>query len=390
MSVYQEYDKRGREIYFTLSSNGKKKRLAKSKIGNRKLFLVQETTKFMAKKIEKPDNPSFLHGPISLYYMKHANFPYKIYLLGDRHHKLPDPCPYSINVDDWIHTIVQEGVELDLYLEYYYPVRRGVIDDIINTYLYRHYLLDDHITDVINKFDKSCFHFLKSNCSTKNTRIHAVDFRGMIAEKFPRMETIYVWSNPIFYDQRYSLGVDVSMMKKYVRNNLHLFSKFVDPVETSKAMHDKFVTNKIMKQIDSFPPEREYMGDLLVQLLNYLENEYITKAPRITGEDLAELETFIKGVNNNDEEELRRILLPFSLVIDYFYIHSHFYGDLYLVARLLREYTDANPSYQSIVYMGDAHIQFIKRVLTGLGFYTEYEDINSNQCINITGLELFE
>ncbi len=470
MSICLQYDKNGNEIYFEIRG-GKKKRIAKSKVGNRDIIpcegstnplrsksTVKSTIKAKAsvttqrkpqkskrqnkicKRLDEQgelaytdenhpgqnkwcpkmdprkltikgllpqrqsEEPLFLHGPVSLYYMKHPDIPHKIYLLGDYHFKLPkNTCPYSISVDDWIYNIVESGMELDLYLEVYYSTKDKSLADTENNIRGEQ---PNYMQDVRLRFDTQCFHHNKSDCNVGNTRIHYVDFRSInsntaakawflrstLGHDFGTDHSFEVlWLLRTLKDNSGSSysKIRIANIKDILKFNLKMLQKLMFPLKMYELIYNQFTIDKIIKQIANFPPEREYMGDIIMERLRKIEEEFIAHAPKITGQQYTDLYEFIYS-NNTNSEYFSEVLKPFTTAARYYMISSHFYGDIYLVARFLREYSDARPSYNSIAFMGDGHIEYIRALLIELGFYTDYEDFNGGKCLDISELNLFE
>ncbi len=341
-----------------------------------------------------PQNPRYLRGPVSIYYMKHPSFPYKICLLGDFHDKLKTPCSQSINVGDWIYNMVQSGLNLDLYFEFLYTTKeKGLAypNAILNGAL-----IDTYMYDVFRKFEVGCFHHTKVGCQIKNTRLHYVDLRRVILEKVPIYITVMEWydatvrvRNAIIRGKPGSFWYPVEQMKRVLKQDMKMLEKMTDPKQLQSLLKIEFVQNKINKQLANFPPERKYMADMIRQTLNNIEQDFFANAPRITSKQLNMLQKFVSG-RSKSAKEMEKILVPFALLIyDYYIIHGKVYGDIYAVARMLRTYPKGRSSYNSLAYMGNAHIEFIRDLLLHLGFNIEYQQYSSSQCLDIGGLKLF-
>ncbi len=354
-----------------------------------------------------PENPIFLLGPILLSYLKHPNLAYKICLLGDTHKKLGKRCPYSVPVDAWIAEIVAEGIQLDLYLEMAFVTKDRTLEETTQTIEQDAKI--SYLRDVVLNFEPSCFHYSKSDCNINNTRIHYVDFRKLFADKYLVLRLINVLGE-LKYDVELLRNSDpsrqiytVEYIKKVLQDNLPLLKKFTRRSQIKELLYDEFVAGKILKQLAHYPSDRQYIRDIILENFYTTEEQFYDEAPIITDFQYNSLLAFIKS-KSVAKSSLEVILQPLHTVVWHYFVKTRFYGDIYLLARLFRSYVnvpggtsrgsgrserDGRDSTQSIIYLGANHIRYIKLVLEQIGFYTDYEDYNENQCLDISELNLF-
>ncbi len=362
---------------------------------------AKKQTSTKRKSTTQAKKPQNLHGPVSLYYMTHPKFPHKVCLLGDHHVIRPEPCPHSVRVDDWIYEMAQSGMNLDIFFEAPFPHKNTTIQQIEFTLSSA---LESYLKDARLKFDPSCYHQSKSNCKIKNSRLHYVDFRNLENDNIqPTIEILQNFKDVLIglVDGTDLLQTDeetfinpkmMPALKKHIKSWLKNDKTFIKTVRNKtkmrKLLHNQFVIDKINKQLASFPPERHYMKDIILKKLTTTEKELFDKFPEVTKSQYDALVKFIDSKDDN-VKKLKEVLFPFV----YMYLHvvmTNFYGDTYLVARMLRTYKNGPPSENSIVYMGDNHTIYIWGLLKELGFQTKYQVINPEQCLNISKLKLFE
>ncbi len=324
----------------------------------------------------------YLLGPISIRYMKHPKYPHKICLLGDYHNKFGIPCPgRSVAVDQWIKNLVDSNIELDLYLETPFVTKDqdiGVVSKYANA------TEENYMTDVVKQFHLSCFHHTKTECNINNTRIHYSDFRDRVFTRFPLFDLI----TDIVESYEFNLklmsrdGLSLEGLIQSIRNNLGLLQNFTDPNKIREILYDEFVMNKLQKQIDNVRDEYQGIVDVILDDLIRTEDALYQNGKYITEEEMEMISKF-------DMRNLRQIVSIVYRVSTYYIDRLNMYGDSYILLRIFRSFKNQEDRLNSLIYLGDIHVEYIEQVLRDIGFYVEYEDFSETQCLDIGGLKLF-
>ena len=317
-------------------------------------------------------NIQTVDGPVSIYQMSHPTLPQIFYLFGDVHLRVGG-CSYNYPIAEWIKdTITSSPVFIDVYVEDTYHYKNYPIRDIeytdeilhgenIGTRKSRHYL------DDMNVFSEKCLKKFKNDTMCQTSRFHYIDLR-FIFETETQLRGYLIFGSE---DPESAILMLDKYEKSYI-DDINSYLKFI-------RNKDSFLYKRIRKQISNIKDRssRKIIEQSFEKCLERRELDfgYFEPSWSITPKFIEKMKT----------KEL--ILSRFMSVIDY----GMCLMDHYIMARCFRDFKKrsgkySRPSYNNIIYTGDAHTKDYVSILKKLGFIIDYEQTNyiygyNSQCL---------
>jgi hypothetical protein len=326
-------------------------------------------SKFLSKNIKTVD------GPISFYQMSHPTIPQVFYLFGDMHVR-GGGCSDKYLITEWIKdTIVNSPVFIDVYVEINYsyknyPTQSKEYTNSISlsnpyTVSSNNYESGDYLGDMWS-FSEKCFKKFKDDVMCQTSRFHYTDLRSIFEteEQLRGFETLE--SHVQQSDEYNKIWLD-EFKDTYI-DDVNSYLKFL-------GNKDSFLYKKIRKQFSKIKDKKirrilEQSFDLCIK-----RNE---KALKLIESSWSITPKFM---------ERKRLSKYFPLK----YMTVLRYGtclmDHYLMARCFRTFNKIKkeynrPSYNNIIYSGDAHTNNYIDILKKIGYIIDYQKINMNREVN--------
>ena len=316
----------------------------------------------------------FIIGPVSLTEFLATDGSSKhIYCFGDYHHHDSSSCPSDdmqnpIYINDFLRNtiLINSDKIIDLFLEIAFINRESPIkgENIHG---------DNFITGIENEF-KGCFEIDKSNCTFPNLRAHYSDIR------------ISAYFNPLTdlstYLTMYEGIIDSGELSKAeILSQLLLEIRKIRNTLTF-PLDINFILGipKIKRQLDNIPNL-----DIKHKLLNFIQS----KLPIINIEDLDDI---FNGVTS----DLRLNIVYFkSMKFKIKVVNLHLkliefeakLMDLYLLARIFRQFSDGTECNNIIIYTGRVHTKLYNEFFALLGFKLVNSSFSDYQCLNISSFK---
>jgi hypothetical protein len=319
-------------------------------------------------------NIKTVDGPISFYQMSHPALPQVFYLFGDMHVR-GGGCSDKYLITEWLKdTIVNSPVFIDVYVEtpYYYKNYPNETREYVNPVftvsggLSRNYEPDHYLRDIMI-FTEKCSKKFKDDVMCQTSRFHYADLRKIFETE----------------EQQRGFGILEETGHDPETSNW-LLDKFEDTYIEDINSYLKFLGNK-----DSFLYKR------IRKQFSKIKDKKIRKV----------LEQSFSMCIKRNEKALKLIEKSWSITPKFMEkrrlsksFHSKFweiiwYGiclmDHYLIARCFRTFNKIKkeynrPSYNNIIYTGDAHTNNYIDILKKLGYIIDYQKINTNPKVGDT------
>ena len=282
--------------------------------------------------------------------MSSDKHPQIFYLFGDNHVKSSD-CGRNTKFHTWIkNTIINSPVFIDVYLESPYQYKDYPTvkpEDLANSYIH----------DFYSDFE-SCFIHSKDQSYCQTSRFHYTDTRRIAKTFEQRMGA----GNK--YDYIYNASSETEIIR-----NIKEVNEYIDFI-----INPSFIRNRILKQIKAIKDDK--IREIILE-------EY--------ARCLSKNEKGIRHIKRNEPNKFK-VKEVLWAVSDY----GLCVMDYYLIARCFRSYSRkegySRPSYNNIIYAGEAHIKKYVEILQKLGFHID-EKVPSKdkskefQCLNISGIK---
>lgn len=373
--------------------------------------------------IKLPNAYRNLQGPISIFYLEHPKYPFKICMLGDYHSITNIDCPDNIKVNKWIKEYIDSDLSVDLYLEYMYynlNIDNKILDTIypdkkLNILKVREEINNrndtpssDYMNEVRKEFDVSCFKFDKKDCKLNNSRIHNIDIRRFNLISIIELFNEYNWTNDEETKFLFTISSYMPYFILYLKNYTAYYNMF-----TAYGYSDR----KILKQFENISSEYSDIKNILLSNYNREKELFSKNFKPLSEVDITEAMRIFKYKNYEEfikNEDKFKLISIFNNLKEFSKNNiegNMLFMDYYLLGRLFRSYTNAQPSYNSIIYTGGFHTSRYKEILLQIGFNLIYADENIEippvfseyrqvfntiinkfpssvkQCLNISGLK---
>jgi hypothetical protein len=309
-------------------------------------------------------------GPVSFYQMSHPTLLHIFYLFGDFHQRAGG-CKNDLNyhIKDWIDlTISHSPVFIDVYLE--------------KPYTYKNYITSNEkeATAFLKKYINS-EEFKKTKKTKKNGGCYLIDTMDQFQPCFDKSKKWYPCKTSRFHysDIRQIFETKSQLRGSYLSGSIELISlltnkdnSHIDDLNSYLDFiknQDSIVYKRIRKQINNIQDERvkniieqsfeECTSNLKIEFDNYEYSWSITP-------------DFIQKIKNTVI-----IANRFKKLLD----NGLCLMDHYLMARCFRTFNKtkkeySRPSYNNIIYTGDAHTNNYIRILKQIGFNIDYQQVN--------------
>jgi hypothetical protein len=287
---------------------------------------------FLELRVEK------IEGPVSIYQMSHPEYPHIFYLFGDVHMKW-SVCPNTYDIGQWLKdTVINSPVFIDIYVE--------------TPYYYKKYITQEmgkkkdeyYLKDTASLFE-DCF-LKKSNPECLTSRFHYSDMR-FIFENETQQKVFNILRNQ--HKLVYVTSENIEELNEYIR--------FLQD-------ENSFVNLRIKKQLDNI--ENPSIRKILEQSFEKCKKKYMEKIFLINIDNNSEYSKY-----NPSQIDLRSTSPIFCYVVCLM--------DYYLMGRCFRSYKKdakySRPSYNNIIYAGEAHINIYIDILLKLGFVIDFKDL---------------
>lgn len=297
------------------------------------------------------EKKEYIHGPISVTKIVSKSKKSIVYILGDEHNKLStDVSDKSISIENFIKAFVKtnklENVDINVFLE--------ISPDDNKKITQKDMYLDSYIIDLHNTLiglpetDKLCLKLYSSDPRTKLT----------LYEKF----------RDIFYLDISELSlIQLKIHCKNIADDMKLM--FTTRLNFLTELKQNIMQTKLNNEFENFNIESQlFLYQYYCAILHYsdfFKTQIKDKFERINiGSEQDQLMTAIEIINN-----YRVIYLQDTIL----------FMDLQLISNLLKNTGNTNIN---IIYVGDAHAEHYRNILTNFGFNLVHYVKSENKIIH--------
>lgn len=368
-------------------SNKKSKKRDMKSIRSKRKSLKKNKNKHQVEKKKHDGNGKKINlsGPVSIIYYKNEALNKKIITLGDVHSGKENLCdPHEIFITDYLNNIISDK-PIDIFVESWKPLQNFLIEDERYRDLFKPNKKFEEIEDFLKDVRRLALSEYKKNA---NKRFHFVDIRDQLSGWI----TLYNLEPFFKYVNNSVIKIDSSMYERVISelfqkliNVIFAFFEFlkgenVEAIEKYKEIFPidsaNFIPYSFQKELTKLENKNHILAGkikkVLEQKLNkFLEFYFETFVDIEHVEHEHERDNEIIQKNNDLENRLKDITAQIS--------------DFYMIARIMKndDITDC------ILYVGEAHQQFIKEYLLALNFdivesqYNDYDaDYKISRCLN--------
>jgi len=352
--------------------------------------------------------PQFIAGPTTLTVHKSRDEKRMIYIFGESHSDIKD-CrmfkdeedekwnndnPDKMTIDHFLYELMKTtSAYLDIYFEFIFPEigfpKIGFPEE------YHNGPINSHMDNLFQKF-KKCIHESRSKDDCSLARVHYFDSRRRIyngesiqgssivdklIEKINYFKIIYNYDKlPLIQAYKEIVTTDDNMQQI-------LYALWTQDEEEFKDFWIKLLDNELnIKQTKSGKYEDRATTqeiEIMTRIKSFMETEIVRIAMKyreIYTKLTYAIVTMVK--ERNEEDEL--FYDAFELLIEYITKPSARIADVYLLARLFKDFdmtkmnTHANDvtdqpvkAYNVIIYAGDSHSETYRSFLKDIGGFEE-------------------
>lgn len=301
--------------------------------------------------------PTLLIGPITMSEMYSARYDKHVYILGDYHDKktVCQAKGEKFPITDFFHYLIENtpGI-IDFFLELEYlsktvePFKKGTILNAL--------FGDSYIDDVRKEF-ANCLTIDKKNCEYPNVRMHYADIR------YSSRYTPFLMLNWMdFVNERNEKMID------------YLFKKRADELKIFPITFQKLIEGNPLITKELMAIHDEKVTDHILEWYRQQFDYYV-----VTQDDFLELKEF----KDPDEYHSAFISLENKLLT-----MTSIIMDIYLLARMFRNFEDAPSPKKIVIFAGENHALDYRAFFQELGFkelnYAESEKEGVDyQCLEL-------
>jgi len=349
----------------------------------------------------------YIVGPLSFSHHISKQYNKNIYIFGDRHvypKEISFPDKKVEGLDKFIErTIYFTPKMIDLFLEVKYRVEAPKIKDTSK------WSTKDRRTGylirTVHKFHP-CVVQPRKDCSYYNLRVHYTDKRFMDSLQIFH-DILY---SPLSYYERILNHIKVG--QTYPKNFANIIGKLIENLKsiTEEYLKDTSVIDsgvfkgipkywkrsidkaKIEKQINHIKDLKlrdlilDYFANAKTEMLAGRPNDIVFSIANRWNPDYSSLIRDLQALLDGTviTEEIRRNI--YQRYYDIINVYSLFI-DLYLIPRVFRTFTDGTSPSNIIMYVGDAHANFYRRLLETLHFDTLFTIKSEDQYLNVSNIQ---